>query len=273
MTPCPEPRDLLSAYVDGELDPATRRTIARHLEECARCRADVEGQRQVKRFLAPGAALAPPVPADLAGRVRGRAYAGVATPPARRFGLPRWRPSRRWALAGALAVVVLVLALGLGTVALNLFDRSQAATVAMMSMQDHEMAEQLGTVPHTLPGNMDAVRAQLATTMGMSVSAPAEMPPGYHFAGGRALMLGDTHGAHLAWMAGDSMLSLYQAQDPGGSPPGSWHTVQQGDRTYWMDTGGSDHAVFWRSGGMVYVLVGRLPDASLLDVAHSVDPA
>jgi hypothetical protein len=30
--------------------------------------------------------------------------------------------------------------------------------------------------------------------------------------------------------------------------------------------------VFWRDGGMVYVLVGRLPDTGLLDVAHSVDP-
>ena len=271
MTPCPEPRDLLSAFLDGELDPATRQTIARHLEECARCRADVEGQRQVKRFLAPGAALAPPVPAGLAARVRTRAFAGAASP-ARRFGLPHWRPSRRWALAGALAVVVLVLALGLGTVALNLFDRSQAATVAMMSMQDHEMAEQLGNVPHTLPGDVAAVRAQLATTMGMTVSTPAAVPTGYHFAGGRALMLGQTHGAQLAWMAGDNMLSLYQVHDPGGPPPGSWHTVQQGDRTYWMDTGGSDHAVFWRDSGMVYVLVGRLPDAGLLDVAHSVDP-
>jgi anti-sigma factor RsiW len=271
MTPCPEPRDLLSAFLDGELDPATRQTIARHLEECARCRADEEGQRQVKRFLAPGAAHAPPVPAGLAARVRTRAFAGAASP-ARRFGLPRWRPSRRWALAGALAVVVLVLALGLGTVALNLFDRSQAATVAMMSMQDHEMAEQLGNVPHTLPGDVAAVRAQLATTMGMTVSTPAAVPTGYHFAGGRALMLGQTHGAQLAWMAGDNMLSLYQVQDPGGPPPGSWHTVQQGDRTYWMDTGGSDHAVFWRDSGMVYVLVGRLPAAGLLDVAHSVDP-
>ena len=271
MTPCPEPRDLLSAYLDDELDQATRQTIARHLEECARCRADVEGQRQVKRFLAPGAALAPPVPAGLAGRVRARAFAGAA-PPARRFGLPAWRPSRRWTMAGALAVVVLVLALGLGTVALNLFDRSQAARVAMMSMQDHEMAEQLGNVPHSLPGDVAAVRAQLATTMGMTVSTPTAVPTGYHFAGGRALMLGETHGAQLAWMAGENMLSLYQAQDPGGNPPGSWHTVQQGDRTYWMDTGGSDHAVFWRDSGMVYVLVGRLPDAGLLDVAHSVDP-
>ena len=271
MTPCPEPRDLLSAYLDGELDPATRQTIARHLEECARCRADVEGQRQVKRFLAPGAALAPPVPAGLAGRVRAGAFAGAA-PPARRFGLPAWRPSRRWTMAGALAVVVLVLALGLGTVALNLFDRSQAARVAMMSMQDHEMAEQLGNVPHSLPGDVAAVRAQLATTMGMTVSTPTAVPTDYHFAGGRALMLGETHGAQLAWMAGDNMLSLYQAQDPGGNPPGAWHTVQQGDRTYWMDTGGGDHAVFWRDGGMVYVLVGRLPDAGLLDVAHSVDP-
>jgi anti-sigma factor RsiW len=271
MTPCPEPRDLLSAYLDGELDPATRQTIARHLEECARCRADVEGQRQVKRFLAPGAALAPPVPAGLGARVRARAFAGAA-PSARRVGLPLWRPSRRWARAGALAVVVLVLALGLGTVALNLFDRSQAATVAMMSMQDHEMAEQMGSVPHSLPGDVAAVRAQLATTMGMSVSTPTAVPSGYHFAGGRALMLGESHGVHLAWMAGDNMLSLYQAQDPGGSPPESWHTVQQGDRTYWMDTGGSDHAVFWRNGGMVYVLVGRMSDAGLIDVAHSVDP-
>ena len=36
-TCCREVFDLLSDYVDGELDPATRESLARHLEACPPC--------------------------------------------------------------------------------------------------------------------------------------------------------------------------------------------------------------------------------------------
>jgi len=34
---CDEVSDRVSEYLDGELEPAVARTIARHLERCARC--------------------------------------------------------------------------------------------------------------------------------------------------------------------------------------------------------------------------------------------
>ncbi len=42
---------LLSAYVDGELDPLATRAVAAHLRECWGCSGDVEVTRTIKRSL------------------------------------------------------------------------------------------------------------------------------------------------------------------------------------------------------------------------------
>jgi anti-sigma factor RsiW len=265
----PEPRDLLAADVDNALDPATQKAIAAHLETCPTCRADVEGQRQVKRFLAPTAPLAPAVPAHLAERVRGRAYA-AATPPRRAWAIPRPALSLRrgWLAAGALAMLVLLAGLGLSL----LQTPSPAAAAAAMSIHDHAMCEQAGGVPAGVPGDAAQVSSQLTLMMKHPIDMPAVMPPGYHFAGGHEVTLGPTLGAHMAWMQDKQMLSLYQAPDPGGAPPQGWRAIALDGRTYWIGAGsaGPESAVFWRQNGMILLLVGALPEARLLDVAGSV---
>ncbi len=42
---------LLSAYVDGELDPVAAAAVAAHLRECWGCSGDVEVTRTIKRSL------------------------------------------------------------------------------------------------------------------------------------------------------------------------------------------------------------------------------
>ena len=42
---------LLSAYVDGELDPVATGAVAAHLRECWGCSGDVEVTRTIKRSL------------------------------------------------------------------------------------------------------------------------------------------------------------------------------------------------------------------------------
>jgi predicted anti-sigma-YlaC factor YlaD len=61
---CEETRELLSDYVEGELDERLRRRVARHLRMCRRCRAvwqaliaTMEGLRAL------GAVQPPPQPA------------------------------------------------------------------------------------------------------------------------------------------------------------------------------------------------------------------
>lgn len=83
------PDDLLSAFLDDELDEATALRVTRHVADCASCLADLEGLRQARAALrglpeidAPPAGLFAAVPqaaahADAASRGR-LAAAGVA---------------------------------------------------------------------------------------------------------------------------------------------------------------------------------------------------
>src|SRR5213596_184098 len=71
---CPGLGEVLSAYLDNELDSHTRQSVEQHLQGCRRCSVEVAELRQVKRFLAPGSTLAPGLPPGLADRVRSQTY-------------------------------------------------------------------------------------------------------------------------------------------------------------------------------------------------------
>ncbi len=79
--------DVAAALVDGELDHAARERAHRHLAHCARCRAEVDGQRRLKARLS-GIAQ-PDLPTALADRLL-RLAAPVEEPALR--SLPDARP-------------------------------------------------------------------------------------------------------------------------------------------------------------------------------------
>ena len=137
--------DVAAALVDGELDHAARERAHRHLAHCAGCRAEVEGQRQVKARLSgvaqpePSAALtnrllhvAAPVeeprllvppdtrppsrpPAALPVPTRPAALPVSSRPAGSRPGGPRRRAVRRRATTGsAVALLGVAAALALG---------------------------------------------------------------------------------------------------------------------------------------------------------------
>jgi len=64
------PHDLLSALPDGELTAPEREQVDRHLAGCPACRDRLEDLRRLSAATA--ADPVPPVPADLASRIRGR---------------------------------------------------------------------------------------------------------------------------------------------------------------------------------------------------------
>jgi anti-sigma factor RsiW len=88
--------DRVSALVDGELSHEERERALAHLAHCARCRAEVESERQVKATIR--AQLPPALPAGLVASLRQLAEPGDPLPP-ERFRFPdgtrtpaRWRP-------------------------------------------------------------------------------------------------------------------------------------------------------------------------------------
>jgi len=74
---------------------------------------------------------------------------------------------------------------------------------------------------------------------------------------------GEITAAHLAWVDGPTMLSFYQANDPGGDLPGPWRQVNLAGRAFWTGPSQDEHAVLWRGGGIIYLLVGDLSDDAL----------
>jgi len=48
---CEEVRELLSLYIDGNLDPSTREALEKHIESCAECEAELAGLRQTVEIL------------------------------------------------------------------------------------------------------------------------------------------------------------------------------------------------------------------------------
>lgn len=64
------PYELISAFADGEAMPAERDFVESHLKACAECRTMLEDLRRLSSAVA--GEEAPPVPADLAARIRWR---------------------------------------------------------------------------------------------------------------------------------------------------------------------------------------------------------
>lgn len=289
--PCPCLGGVLSPYIDGELDEMTTDTIAAHLQACMKCSAELAELRQMKRFLAPGSPIAPPLPAGLQERVRtrafghrsrgilsGKAFGGLGS--ASQLGrltkiAPGYLVGRPWVVAPAFALGLVMLLLAIGVLSnfrLNPFEPSPVTAAAEASVKDHIMCERLGQVPQSLPGDAAQVRAALASAIGMSVAAPENLPSTYTFLGGRAFRAASIDAAHLAWVEpGDSMLSFYQAADPGGEPPTGWRAAPLDGRTFWLHSSDEANSVLWRANGVLYLLAGDLSEADLLRIALSVD--
>jgi len=104
------PCEALSALVDGELQAGERAAVEAHLAACPVCRALKDDVELLQRAVA--AEPPPPVPTDLAARIRGRLAERApasAIPVTRPWWAPRW-PVPMPAAAAAAAVVVAALA-------------------------------------------------------------------------------------------------------------------------------------------------------------------
>jgi hypothetical protein len=95
---CHEVSDLLSAYIDGELDPVESKSVVNHLSGCNFCRQELSELQQTINLLHELPDLAPPP--DLCLRVMNR----IKAEPKKRM----WLKSRRWFSFGAVAAAILL---------------------------------------------------------------------------------------------------------------------------------------------------------------------
>src|SRR5690242_7238852 len=102
---CDRVGEILGAYLDQQLDAATRREVAAHLGYCAACSALAEDLQRMGRQVA--ALGREPAPETLVADVRSRLARAEAEPelPARFPALARLRP-RTWMSQAAALVLV-----------------------------------------------------------------------------------------------------------------------------------------------------------------------
>ncbi len=102
-TPTEHPDELLPWYVNATLDEADRKRVARHLEQCARCRAEIAFLSRLREQIRESSRDVPP-PGELGLRRLMREVEGLEA--ARKA-----RPRRAWhvpVLAAAASVVLVV---------------------------------------------------------------------------------------------------------------------------------------------------------------------
>ncbi|MGH7249247.1 MAG: anti-sigma factor family protein, partial [Pseudomonadota bacterium] len=95
---CDEIRELLSAYIDGELDAARSLEVERHLEGCAACEAVSARLRDLGEAVRTHAPYYR-APASLRSRLR----ASVGVPAKEKAPARAWG---RWAMAASLVIAV-----------------------------------------------------------------------------------------------------------------------------------------------------------------------
>src|SRR5262249_48330687 len=98
---CNDTRELIGAYIDGELDLVRSLDIEGHLHECSVCSQEYESHRILRRAIRAGD-LYFDVPAGLQRRVTAR----LGRKNEWRQSAPSW--SRPWAIAEAAVVAVLI---------------------------------------------------------------------------------------------------------------------------------------------------------------------
>lgn len=145
---CEEIREDLAAYLDGEIEGASRRAVDDHLAGCAACSKERDALAATWRLLD----IVPPtaVPAGFDERVLARVRAGGGMPRARILGLP---------LPAAAAAAAVILAAG-GYVALKgrvgpgdtppetlLSDLAVLEALDVLEDRDLEVVDRLDDIP------------------------------------------------------------------------------------------------------------------------------
>lgn len=257
--PCPEYRERITAWVDGELrDPSDVAALEAHIQGCEACRIYAEAEVATKRLVA--TAYAKPVEVGaLSARIRARLDA-VTAPKPRRF--PVWMPRLAW---GALAAV-LVAALAVGYLTLQPKATVEASPLVRAAVTDHVEC-MLGRLPlEVTTTDQEEVGRWLRGRLARPVMLPALAPEGEAKMSTRWARLARAEGAQILVDHRGRMFSLFIM--PVRKVSGQLgRRVTQAGREFFVNQLESYTVVFWRQGELLYCLVSDGPEAEVLGLA------
>ena len=273
---CDVVKELLPAYVDGELDPPAIARLHQHIDGCAGCAAELGELRAVHALVAAQATRhrAPPdlrarVMASLAeeaaradGGAQAQAHVGAHTqagtrareavkaPAPRRW---QWRPE--WLRLGgaslASAACAALLALHFAAPVDNARISDDIVASHFRSLQVDHLTDVASTDQHT-------VKPWFAGKLDFSPPVYNLAPQGYELIGGRLEYLGQRNVAALAYRHRQHMINMFVWPDAGADAAPHAQTRQ------------GIHLLAWRSAGMQYWLVSDMGAQDLDQLAKLV---
>lgn len=262
---CQTTRDLLSAYVDGELPPAEAEAIADHLATCAQCSAEYQTmletvaavRSQLERYAAPDV-------------LRARIRAALATTPVEsgddveRSSTKRVASTTRptWIRAAArAAAVVLAAALGSGVTLLASNRRADTSSVATQVLSSHVrslMPDHLTDIRSTDQHN---VKPWFNGRLDYSPNVPRFDEQGYSLIGGRVDYIGNRPVAVVVYSRRQHLINVF-----------SWPAAGV-DQTLTSTVANGYNMLHWRSRGIEKWVASDLNAAELAQFATMVRAA
>jgi len=259
---CPENRNLIQGYLDGELDLLNTLQLEAHLRECATCAQACKNQQMLGSVMRRGGFYFK-APKGLANRIRlslheaGESHkiGRKAPAPLREVPWPmRWRVSWTFASVAASLAVIALVAWRLGPVASR---RSQDDLMTQEVLASHLrslMADHLTDVPSS---DQHTVKPWFNGKLDFSPPVPDLSKEGFFLVGGRLDYLGDRPVAALVYQRRKHLINLFIW--PASTGSGQQMVMRQGY-----------NLLHWTQSGMTYWAVSDLNSTELQELVRLV---
>ena len=243
---CRETKNLLNAYVDGELDSAGSLSVESHVQGCASCLTDVESLRAMASAIENGA-LRFKAPQHLKKNVQ--AAIRAANPGARRslFG---WR----WASTFASAVLIIGLT---WTVTTHRARSSEETLLVSDIVSSHVRSMMANHVTDVSSSDSHTVKPWFSGRLDYSPPTKDLTEQGFRLIGGRLDYLDGRPVAALVYQRSQHFINLFVW-------PSNSATIKQEDQM----TRQGYNLIHWTKSGMTYWLVSELNTTELNECAR-----
>ena len=238
---CRETKDLLNAYVDGELDSAGSLDVEKHVQACASCLAGIENLHSLSSAIQNGGLrfAAPP-------RVRKKVQAALhAENPVQRRAFFDWR----WASAFAAVLVF--------SVAVYLIRPFQETALVNDIVSSHVRSTMANHITDVGSSDSHTVKPWFSGKLDYSPPAKDLTEKGYRLIGGRLDYLENRPVAALVYQRSQHFINLFVWPSTDSA---STHDEEIGRQGY--------NIIHWTQSGMTYWLISELNLPELRECAR-----
>jgi anti-sigma factor RsiW len=243
---CNETKNLLNAYVDGELDSAGSLSVESHVQRCASCMADVDRLRALSSSIQ-GGGLRFKAPQNLKRNVKA---AIRAANPETKSSFFNWR----WASALASAVVVVILGWAVTT---QWTRSSEEALLVNDIISSHVRSMMANHITDVASSDSHTVKPWFGGKLDYSPPAKDLTEQGFRLIGGRLDYLDNRPVAAVVYQRSQHFINLFVW--PSNNP-----AIRQEDQLARQGY----NLLHWTKDGMTYWLVSELNLTELSECAR-----